>query len=72
MTEKIKQDERFDFSIDQECIELYDRENLMCIVTAEQMMQLEQTIKESKFEWRKVNKKPFDYGKSPDRRKDEP
>ena len=30
--------DRFSFEVDQECVEFYDGENLMCIMTAEEML----------------------------------
>jgi len=61
------EDKRFSFAIDQECIEFYDHDHIMSITTIEQTIQLKEVIKEAMFEWKKVNKKPLDYQKNPEK-----
>ncbi len=51
---------RFSFNVDQECVEFYDGENLMCIMTDSQMLQFQQTLKQAMSEWSKVNKSKLD------------
>ena len=62
-------DERFDFSVDADCVEFYDRDRLMCIMTAAQMLEFQQVLKRAMFEWAKVNNLPLDYALDPEREK---